>query len=199
MPDISITGSSTMQEVLAAYPSAQRALFQKYHIGGCSSCGYRPDEPLESVARNHGIQDVQEILTFLESSAEADARMRMSVQDVAAAMRQEDPPRLIDVRTPQEHDLARIEGAELFTRALNEQIAGWPRDTAIVFACHTGPRSMDAASFFAGHGFTNVRYMDGGIDLWSREIDPSVPRYAIERDPATRQGVIRPLNLSFQR
>lgn len=193
-----ITGSSTMQEVLTAYPSAQRALFQKYHIGGCSSCGYRPDEPLESVARNHGVHDVSEMLTFLESSAEADARMRISAKDAAAALKSDNPPRLLDVRTPREFELAHIPGARLFTREVNEEIAGWPRDTAIIFTCHTQARSMDAASFFAGHGYTNVRYLEGGIDGWSQQIDPTVKRYQIEVDPATRQGVIRPLNSSLQ-
>jgi rhodanese-related sulfurtransferase len=193
-----ITGSSTMQEVLEAYPSAQRALFQKYHIGGCSSCGYHPDEPLESVAKNHGIQDVGEVLSFLESSAEADLRMRMTAKEVAEAMRSKNPPKLLDVRTPQEYEAAHIPGATLFTRETNHEMAGWPRDTAIVFTCHTGPRSMDAAAFFVGHGYTNVRYLHGGIEAWSQEIDSTVPRYTIERDPMTRQGVIRPLNSSFQ-
>ena len=198
MSETTITGSSTMQEVLAAYPSAQRALFQKYHIGGCSSCGYQPDEPLESVAKNHDIQDVSEILTFLESSAEADAKMKISVQDAAQAMKSETPPKMLDVRTPQEHELASIEGAQLFTQETNQEMAGWPKDTAIIFTCHSGARSMDAASFFIGHAFTNVRYMEGGIDAWSQEIDNTVPRYTIERDPNTQQGVIRPLNASFQ-
>lgn len=199
MTESKITGSSTMQEVLTAYPSAQRALFQKYHIGGCSSCGYRPDEPLESVARNHGIHDVREVLTFLESSAEADARMKVSPQDVAKAMKSAKPPKLLDVRTPAEFELAHIAGAQLFTQETNQELAGWPKDTAIVFTCHTGPRSMDAASFFAGHGYTNVRYLAGGIDAWAQEVDKQVKRYTIERDPTTRQGVIRPLNASFQR
>jgi len=198
MTETQITGSSTMQEVLTAYPSAQRALFQKYHIGGCQSCGYQPDEALESVAKNHGIQDVGEILAFLETSAQADAKMRISVQDAAAAMKGENPPKMLDVRTPQEHQLASIEGAQLFTQETNAEMAGWPKDTEIIFTCHTGPRSMDAASFFAGHAFTNVRYLEGGIDAWSQHIDNTVPRYTIERDPATRQGVIRPLNESFQ-
>ena len=79
MTETKITGDSTMQEVLTAYPSAQRALFQKYHIGGCSSCGYQPEEPLQSVAKNHGITDVQEIISFLDQAAEADAKMRVSV------------------------------------------------------------------------------------------------------------------------
>ncbi len=198
MTETQITGSSTMQEVLAAYPSAQRALFQKYHIGGCQSCGYQPDEALESVAKNHDIQDVSEILTFLESCAEADAKMKCSVMEAAELMKGDNPPKLLDVRTPQEHELASIPGAQLFTQETNAEMAGWPKDTAIIFTCHSGPRSMDAASFFAGHAFTNVRYLDGGIDAWSQEIDNNVPRYTIERDPTTQQGVIRPLNESFQ-
>ena len=198
MTDTKISGGSTMQQVLEAYPSAQRALFTKYHIGGCSSCGYQPDESLDSVAKNHGIQDVNEILAFLETSAEADAQMRMTVQDAAAALRGENPPKLLDVRSPQEFELAHIENAMLFTQELNMEMSGWPRDGAILFVCHDGRRSMDAASFFVGHAFTNVRFVDGGIDAWSREIDTKVPRYEIERDPATQQGVIRPLNQSFQ-
>lgn len=198
MSDTTISGSSTMQEVLAAYPSAQRALFQKYHIGGCSSCGYQPDEALESVAKNHGITDVTEVLAFLETSAEADAKMKVSVQDARAAMQQDDPPKVLDVRTAPEYETAHVEGAALFTQETNTEMGGWPRDTAILFICHTGPRSMDAASFFVGHGFTNARYIDGGIDAWSREIDDTVPRYQIQRDPTTQQGVIRPLNENFQ-
>jgi rhodanese-related sulfurtransferase len=39
---------------------------------------------------------------------------------------------------------------------------------------------MDAAAYFAGHGFTNVRALRGGVDAWSREVDPKVPRYELE-------------------
>src|SRR5947209_8651699 len=41
-----VSGASTMAEVLATYPGAQRALFRKYHIGGCSSCAFEPSETL---------------------------------------------------------------------------------------------------------------------------------------------------------
>ncbi len=61
-----ITRHSTMGEVLEAYPSAQRALFQRYHIGGCNSCGYQPGDTLEEVARGHNILDVGEVIAFVE-------------------------------------------------------------------------------------------------------------------------------------
>ena len=63
-----ITKRSTMQEVLEAYPSAQRALFRRYHIGGCHSCGYEPDHILEEVAHRHNITDLEEVVAFIEHS-----------------------------------------------------------------------------------------------------------------------------------
>ncbi len=51
-----------MREVLEAYPGAQRALFRRYHIGGCSSCGFQPEETLEQVCGRNGGVDVNEAL-----------------------------------------------------------------------------------------------------------------------------------------
>ena len=57
----------------------------------------------------------------------------------------------------------------------------WPREEGlIVLIDHQGARSLDAAAYFAGHGFTNVRALLGGIDAWSQEVDPSLPRYRLE-------------------
>jgi len=86
---------------------------------------------------------------------------------------------LLDVRTPEEHKTARIEGARLATEALaREVVARWPKDTPIVVHCHLGERSVEAAFFLMGQGFTNVRSLAGGIDAWSAQADPTVPRYA---------------------
>ena len=52
-----------------------------------------------------------------------------------------------------------------------------PKDTTIVFHCHSGARSLDAAAYFIGHGFTDVKSMTGGINAWSEQVDPSVPKY----------------------
>ena len=87
--------------------------------------------------------------------------------------------RLIDVREPNEYEWARIEGAELLplSRA-QEWVGNLPGDQELVFMCHHGSRSAQVAGYLAAQrGFTKVANMLGGIDEWSRLIDPSVPRY----------------------
>ena len=86
--------------------------------------------------------------------------------------------RLIDVRTPHEYQIASIAGSILLDQAkVEEVVETWPKDGAIVTICHHGIRSLDAAIFLRGKGFTNVRSMTGGIEAWSRTIDPAIPRY----------------------
>lgn len=188
-----ITRHSTMGEVLQAYPSAQRALFQRYHIGGCNSCGYQPGDTLEEVARGHNILDVGEVIAFVEHAEQIDGSLGVSPGEVVAALDSDDPPRLLDVRSPAEWELARIEGATLMTEAMAQVVMRWPEHTPIVFYCHLGQRSLDAASYLAGHGFTEVRSMTGGLDAWSLEVDPSVPRYEVTRDPFDGGRSLRPL------
>jgi len=86
--------------------------------------------------------------------------------------------KLLDVRTPVEYSIAHIDGSILIDQELVEEIvSSWPKDTDIVTMCHHGIRSLDAAAYLRGQGFTKVRSMRGGIDVWSAKIDPSVPRY----------------------
>lgn len=87
------------------------------------------------------------------------------------------PIRLLDVRTPEERATAAIPGARLLDAETAAEIERLPRDTKLVFHCHHGGRSQQAAERFRGLGFRNVSNVSGGIDAWSREIDPSVPRY----------------------
>ena len=188
-----ITGRSTMEEVLEAYPSAQRALFGRYHIGGCHSCGYQPEDTLEEIAHRHKITDLDEVIEFIEYAEQIDRRIQMSPADVAMALRSSTPPRLIDVRTPEEREVARIDGATLMTEALAGVMKHWPKDTPIVFFCHRGQQSLDATSYFAGHGYRNVRSMTGGIEAWSLEVDPSVARYDVAPDQVQGTAAIRPL------
>jgi len=193
MTATTINAASTMQEVLAAYPGAQRALFQRFHIGGCNSCGYEPGDLLGEVARSHKIKDLDEVIEFIEQAEQTDRRIQMSPVDVAAALQSNLPPRLVDVRTREEWELARIQGATLNTEELAQEMMRWPKDTPIVFHCHLGQRSLDAASYFAGHGFKKVRSMTGGIDAWSNEVDESIPRYEMAPDPYSDGVTLRPL------
>ena len=85
---------------------------------------------------------------------------------------------LIDVRTPQEYDIARIEGCRLVDDALAKEILEtWPKDKPLITVCHHGVRSLSAAVYLRQQGFTDVRSMTGGIDMWSLTVDSSIPQY----------------------
>ena len=188
-----ITRRSTMQEVLEAYPSAQRALFGRYHIGGCNSCGCQLEDTLEEVAHRHDIFDLDGIIAFVQEADEVDRRTQVSPGEVAEALRSSVPPHLVDVRTREEWDVTHIHGATLVSEALTHEMMQWPKDTPLGFYCHGGQRSLDAASYFAGHGFRNVRSITGGIEAWSLEVDSSVPRYEVAGDPYSGAQTLRPL------
>jgi rhodanese-related sulfurtransferase len=104
----------------------------------------------------------------------------VSVRELQEAMGSEAPPRLIDVREPDEWEHCRIPGAELLP------LSQWPQlamekltDKAqpLLIHCHHGGRSARATAWLLGQGFQAVKNVAGGIDAWSAEIDPSVPRY----------------------
>ena len=89
--------------------------------------------------------------------------------------------RLIDCRDPEEFAFNRILGAEHFplqTLPFEAEARLGPDKTArIVVYCHHGMRSARAAEILRGRGYTNAQSLAGGIDRWSVEIDPEVPRY----------------------
>ncbi len=172
-----ISGKSTMQDILEAYPAAKQALFQRYHIGGCSSCGFSPTDTLEQVLGSHGASDIGEAIEFIKTSQAASDSLHIGPKELAELLGQRSV-KLIDVRTPQERRLAFIEGDLVATREVAGEITEqWPKDTPIVLYCHKGEESLQAATNLSAQGFTNVKSLKGGIDAWSEQIDPLLPRY----------------------
>jgi len=85
--------------------------------------------------------------------------------------------RFFDVRTPEERQLASIAGTTLLDAGNVDDLLTLPKDTPLVFHCHHGMRSHQAALHFLEQGFTRVYNVVGGIDAWSQQVDPTVPRY----------------------
>ena len=84
---------------------------------------------------------------------------------------------VVDVRPPEERAYASIDApVRTFDDGI-EPLLALPKDTALAFLCHSGARSARVAEQFRNRGFSAVCNVAGGIDAWSREIDPSVPRY----------------------
>jgi rhodanese-related sulfurtransferase len=85
---------------------------------------------------------------------------------------------VLDVREPYEWSYARIPGARLMPLGtIPDAAASLDRDADIIVYCHHGARSADAGHTLLAAGFRRVRNLVGGIDRWSREVDPAVPRY----------------------
>ncbi|HET8696309.1 MAG TPA: rhodanese-like domain-containing protein [Gammaproteobacteria bacterium] len=85
---------------------------------------------------------------------------------------------LLDVREHDELELAAIDGAlHIPMRDVPARLAELDRDAPLVVMCHSGGRSRRVAEFLANNGFQQVFNLRGGIDAWSTEIDPQVPRY----------------------
>ena len=180
-----LTAETPLVTVMESLPGARRALFARYHIGGCSSCAFQPGETLaELCLRNENIP-VEEMIDHLLTSHANDQKLQISPADLAAQLAEAEDEglalQLIDLRTREEYEAVAIPGARLFSQELQrEAFATWNKDEPVVLYDHTGPRALDAAAYFAGHGFTNVKALAGGIDRFSQEADPSLPRYQVE-------------------
>ena len=96
--------------------------------------------------------------------------------------------RVLDGRTPEEWEAARLPGAVRLDEDLAAEIVEqWNREAPVLVLCHHGVRSKVVAYQLRGAGFTNVMNLRGGLDGWSTEVDSEIPRYKI-----CPGGAIRP-------
>jgi len=102
---------------------------------------------------------------------------QVSAGDLKSWRDRRDPMILVDVRTPGERQIASIDGSRLLDQAFHDELMAVDRDTALVFQCHHGIRSQAAAEYFLRAGFHRVYNLIGGIEAWSQEVDPAIPRY----------------------
>lgn len=101
-------------------------------------------------------------------------------QDLAARLQAGEAVYLLDVRQPVEHEIAALPGSHLLP--LHELPQRWQEvrpaaGALLVVYCHHGVRSWHAAQFLENAGLAAVLSLAGGLDAWSREVDPSIPRY----------------------
>jgi monothiol glutaredoxin len=101
----------------------------------------------------------------------------LSVQDLARRLDYGERFEFIDVRSPEERATASIPGTTLINEDVARRLEALPKETTLVFHSHHGGRAHAAAEHFAYLAFTDVYNVVGGIDAWSQEIDPEVPRY----------------------
>ena len=158
----------TMEAVLEAAPAARRALFQRYHVGGCSSCAFQPTDTLAQVCKDHNILDVAEVIRTIEIAQEMDRSLQVDPREVRSWIAAGEDFSFIDVRSEEEIARARIPEAEPLDFDAPDKYMSLPHDRKIVFHCQSGERSLDVAAYFKGHGFERVYSLRGGLEAWEQ-------------------------------
>ena len=104
--------------------------------------------------------------------------LEISVAELQRRRKAGDNFLLVDVREQWEYDLCRIEGATLMPmRTIPANLQALDSGDDVICYCHHGQRSLDVAAWLRSQGVENAQSLAGGIDRWSIEIDPAVPRY----------------------
>jgi len=169
-----------MSAVLETFPGAQRALFRRYHIGGCSSCSFQPTETLAQVCERNGGLAVAEVLAHIQSSHEQDAKIFVEPRELAEWRERDPSVRLVDIRSREEFEAVQIAGSLLLSQEVMRQIMADGSNTRpLVIVDHQGRNGLDAAAYYLGHGLQNVRCLRGGIDAWAQEVEPAMRRYRV--------------------
>lgn len=102
----------------------------------------------------------------------------ISPQKLAERLENDEEINLIDIREPLEFELAHLENAKFLPLSqFNEWINDLNPEEEIIVMCHHGIRSANLCMFLIRNGFEKVFNLDGGIDLWSKEVDSDIPRY----------------------
>jgi rhodanese-related sulfurtransferase len=106
------------------------------------------------------------------------SQMEIDPKSVKAMLDRGEVSLFVDVREPWEHDTSRLEGSTLIPlRQIPANLERFQGAKEVILFCHHGMRSLNAVTWLRSQGIENARSMAGGIDRWSVEVDPQVPRY----------------------
>lgn len=136
----------------------------------CPICSEHPTQT--------GLIDYEQFCGIDPRGETVEQAFEISVLELKDWLDQGRPVSILDVRNPQEWDVCRIDGARLIPLPELQDRLGEldPADTLVVH-CHSGMRSARAVNFLRQMGFSRAVNLGGGINAWSLQVDPSVPRY----------------------
>jgi len=122
--------------------------------------------------------DYEAFCGITPEAAANEAGISIGARDLAARLRRGEDLTLVDVREPNEWEIGHLPDAKLIPlNSLPGRIGELDSGRDLVLYCHTGQRSARALDYLQQAGYRRVKHLRGGIEAWSREVDPSVPRY----------------------
>lgn len=166
-----------MREIEARMPYMKHVLFKHFHLGGCASCGYSPEETIADVAKKHN-KDGAAIVETVNLALNRTLESFLSVREFAEIMKTGEKCFMIDVREPWEADICKIDGSVLLSQSnIEEVFAEAAKHEHVVVICHHGLRAFNATVYMHENNIPQARCLKGGLDAYSVEIDNTLPRY----------------------
>ncbi|MGY3803769.1 rhodanese-like domain-containing protein [Pigmentibacter ruber] len=171
------TLETTMKEVETQFPFARSLLHSKFHVGGCATCGYEPQETITQVAGKHK-KDAELMLQALNLGLQDMQKSEITVQELAELKNRNAKILILDVREEWEYEIAHLPNSILLTeKNFSENVEKSKNVECVIVVCHHGLRSMNATLYLKDNGILNARSLQGGIEAYSIKIDNSIPRY----------------------
>lgn len=171
------TEHTKMREIEARMPYMKHILFKHFHLGGCASCSYGPDDTIADVAAKHN-KDCSAIVETVNASLERSREAFIGAQELATLLEAAEKCLLIDVREPWEIDFCKIEGSVILSQSnIQEVFKTAESHEHVVVICHHGLRAFNTTVYMHENNVSHARCLKGGIDAYSVEIDNSIPRY----------------------
>jgi len=145
----------------------------------CPVCGDHPSiHELIDYHQFCGVPNPAEVTPVAEQQAGYMSDTEIDAVALKARLDRGDKFQFIDVREPNEYQIASIPGAKLIPLGdVPKRVGELDPNTEVIVHCKMGGRSAKACDFLRQSGFKNVKNMLGGITAWSDKIDPSVPKY----------------------
>ena len=170
-----ITENSSLYEIAVQYPHVYEFVGRKY---GIKIDAEEKSLSLKEFVLKFGLPPAQIVFMEVQLSCRTQAVRELPAVKASELIQRDPTIRILDIREEWEVKICKLSASlPLSPTLLDEILTEWPKNTPILLYCHHGVRSMDAATFLADRGFTNVSILKGGIEAWSLDVDPSLPRY----------------------
>ena len=167
------------------FPEVHTLLFKEFHIG-LPVTPYKKEETIASLCQVQG-KNVQEVINHLNREFAEKNIAVMTCEELKQRIDSGNKPVLLDIRESWERDISKIEGSHIINSENNEHVMGtFEKDREIVLIDWKQDRSPSFQKWLNQRGFTNVKCLEGGIDLWSEKIETRQNRYDIDEDDGYR-------------
>jgi peptidyl-prolyl cis-trans isomerase C len=167
------------------FPEVHTILFKEFHIG-LPITPYKKEETIASLCQVQE-KNVQEVINHLNKEFLEKNIAVITCEELKQRIDSGNKPVLLDVRESWERDISKIEGSHIINSENNEHVLGtFEKDREIVLIDWKQDRSPSFQKWLNQRGYTDIKCLEGGIDLWSEKIDTRQNRYDIDEDDGYR-------------